>query len=66
MINIHCGLYQVNKLPFAVKVTPEIFQLIDTLLGELDFVVAYLDGILISSKTMDEHVQHLLNVLEHV
>lgn len=66
MINIHCGLYQFNKLPFGVKAAPAIFQLIDTLLGELDFSGTYLNGILISSKTMDEHAQHLLKVLEHV
>lgn len=66
MININCGLYQFNKLPFGVNVAPAIFQLIDTLLGELDFAGTYLDGILISSKAMDEHVRHLPKVLGHL
>ena len=47
-INTHKGLYKFDRLPFGVKVAPNIFQqIMDAMLTGLDFSVAYLDNILI-------------------
>ena len=47
-INTHRGLYKFGRLPFGVKVMPVIFQeVMDTMLSDLDFSVAYSDDILI-------------------
>ena len=51
-INIQRGLYSFIRLPFRCKVTPSIFQkIMDSMLAELDFAMAYLDDILIKSET---------------
>ena len=58
MINTHKGLYNFDRLPFGVKVVPNIFQqIMDTMLARLDFSVAYLDDIL-ESKNRKEHTEH--------
>ena len=49
-INSHRGLYKFDRLVFGIKVAPAIFQqVMDTMLGGLDFTFAYLDDIVISS-----------------
>ena len=55
-INTHRGLYKFDRLVFGIKVAPAIFQeVMDTMLGGLDFTFAYLDNIVISSKTKELH-----------
>ena len=39
-------------------------QVMDTMLGDLDYATAYLDDILVTSKTMAEHRNHIINVFE--
>ena len=36
----------------------------DTMLGDLDYTTAYLDDILVTSKTSAEHRNHIVNVFE--
>ena len=61
-INTHRGLYKFDRLVFGIKVAPAIFQqVMDTMLGGFDFTFAYLDDIVISSKTKDLHREHLNN-----
>ena len=53
-INTHWGLHKFGRLPFSVKVAPTIFQqIMDTMLSDLDFVVAYLDDILMNSQNVE-------------
>ena len=55
-ITMLCGLYKFEHLPFEVKVMPAIFQqVMDTMLRGLDFLVAYLDDILMNSESVVEH-----------
>ena len=64
-INTHRGLFKYNRLAFGVKVAPAIFQqFTDTMLGDLDYATVYLDDILVTSKTMAEHRNHIINVFE--
>ena len=41
-------------------------QVLDTMLGELDFTIAYLDDILINGKTMEEHRGHVHKVFSQI
>ena len=51
-VNTHKELYKFNQLPFDVKVAPNILQkMMDTMFSGLDCTQAYLDDILIKSKT---------------
>ena len=64
-INTHRGLYEYNRLAFGVKVAPAIFQqVMDTMLGDLDYATAYLVDILATSKTTAEHRNNIINVFE--
>ncbi|GBG42268.1 hypothetical protein CBR_g75688, partial [Chara braunii] len=61
------GLYEFIIMPFGLTNAPATFQcLVDKVLRhQLNmFVVVYLDDILIFSKSMEEHVKHLEEVLQ--
>jgi len=62
------GLYEYLVMPYGLTNAPATFQALinDTLREYLDdFVVAYMDDILIYSKgTLDEHIQHVKKVME--
>ncbi|XP_064463655.1 uncharacterized protein K02A2.6-like [Ornithodoros turicata] len=61
------GLFKVKRLPFGVSVSPLVFQqFMDQLLMGLDGVVVYLDDILISAATMEEHSGRLTAVLQRL
>ena len=58
------GTFQFNFMPFGLKIAGATFQrLMDQIFGDLDFVFVYLDDILISSGTEEEHCRHLRQVL---
>ena len=66
-INTHRGLYKFERLDFVVKVASAIFQqVIDTMLGGLDFACAYLDDIVIASKSTEEHRRQIHAVFERI
>ena len=61
----HKGLFQYNRLPFGVASAPAIFQrTMETLLRDLKGVSVYLDDILVTGSTIEEHVQNLDAVLD--
>ena len=63
-INMHKGLYQYNRLPFGVSSAPAIFQrTIDNLLQGLPHVCAYIDDLLITGETEENHLKNLEAVL---
>ena len=63
MINTHKGLYKYKRLPFGVSVAPTIFQrTMETILQGLLGVCVYLDDILISGKSNEEHLVNLSTV----
>ena len=63
-INTHCGLYQYHRLPFGVASAPAVFQqIMEKILQGLPMVVVYIDDILITGKTKQEHLQNLEKVL---
>ena len=66
-INTHQGLYQFTKLPFGVSSAPAIFQkAMDAILQGLPHVICYLDDILVTGETAEEHLQNLEKVLRRL
>ena len=59
-INTHRGLFRYNRLPFGVKSAPGIFQqIIDSMISGLSGVAAYLDDVIVTGRTIEEHNAHL-------
>ena len=66
-INTLKGLFKFNRLPFGLKVAPNLFQYImDTMLAGLEFVVAYLDDILIKSENYEKHKKYIKAVFQKI
>ena len=66
-INTQRGLYKFERLAFGVKVASAIFQqVMDTMLGGLDFACAYLDDIVLASKSTEEHCRQIHEVFERI
>ena len=62
-INTHKGLYQYTRLPFGIASAPAVFQrTMDIILQEIDGVACYIDDIIITGKTTEEHLEHLEEV----
>ena len=66
-INTHKGLYRYNRLPFGIAAAPSIFQrLMETLLQGIPHVSIYLDDILITGTSEDDHLKTLDQVLTRI
>ena len=60
-------MYKFHPLVLGIKVAPVIFQQVrDTVLGGFDFTFAYLDDIVINSKTKELHREHLNKVFAQI
>ena len=67
VINTHRGLYQYKHLPFGLSCAPEIFQkIIDYTIADMPGVVCYLDNLIITRKTDQEHISNLQNTLDRL
>ena len=69
----HQGLYEFRVIPFGLTNAPAIFQrLMQQVMAPLkstsrpDFVSVYLDDILIFSRSLEEHLQHLQMVIQRL
>jgi len=60
------GKYEFVRMPFGLKNAPAVFQHLmeKTLKGCREFAAAYIDDVLIFSKTWDEHLIHVKKVLQ--
>ena len=63
-VNTHQGLYCYTRLPFGIASAPAIFQrTMDSILQGMPQVLCYIDDILITGKTDNDHLQNLSQVL---
>lgn len=67
---MHHGLFEFRVMPFGLTNAPAVFRrLVQEVLDGLnpeggpDFVSAYIDDILVFSRTLDEHKEHLRQVM---
>ena len=59
------GKYEYVKVPFGLAQAPAYFQeLMTGILKDFPFAIAYLDDIIIFSKTPQEHLSHICMVFE--
>ena len=66
-VNTHKGLYRYLWLPFGVSSAPALFQrTMETLLQGLPQVCVYLDDILATGRSHQEHMANLEEVLKHL
>ena len=66
-INTHRGLYMYTRLPFGVASAPAVFQkTMDTVLQGLPKVICYLDDILITGSSEQEHLENVEKVLQRL
>lgn len=64
-MNTHLGLFRYHRLPFGVSSAPAVFQrYMETLLRGLPGTAVYLDDILVTGATVEEHLKNLETVLE--
>ena len=57
--------YEYVKVPFGLAQAPEYFQeLMTGILKDFNFTIAYLDGIIIFSRTAEEHLSHIKKVFD--
>ena len=62
--NTHKGLFEYSRMPFGITSAPAIFKrTMDNLLQGLDHVTVYIDDILVTGKTEEEHLRTLDEVL---
>ncbi len=54
------GSFEYLRMPFGLKNSGSVFQrFMDDIFEDCDFVKIYLDDILIASKNIEEHIEHL-------
>ena len=59
------GKYEYVKVPFGLAKAPAYFQeLMTGILKDFDFAIAYLDDIIIFSRTAEEHLSHIRKLFE--
>ena len=59
------GKYEYVKMPLGLAQAPAYFQeLMTGILKDFNFAIAYLDDIIIFSKTLQEHLSHIRKVFE--
>lgn len=66
-IHTHRSLYQFNRLPFGVSSAPAIFQrTIEAVLRGFPQTFVYIDDILVTGKTEEEHLGNLNQVMDRL
>ena len=67
VINTHRGLFRYTRLPYGVSSAPGIFQrIMEGLLKGIAGVIVYIDDILITGKTTEQHLSALEEVLKRL
>ena len=63
----HRGLYRYNRLPYGIASAPAIWQrTMEMVLQDIPGTQVILDDMIITGKTMEEHLSNLAKVLERL
>ena len=66
-INTHRGLFKYTRLPFGITTAPSLWQrAMAQVLSGLSGVVYYIDDILVTGRTREEHTANLRAVLQRI
>ena len=66
-ISTHRGLYRFTRLPFSVASAPALFQkAMDTILRGIPNTLCYLDDILVTGSSVEEHLANLEEVFRRL
>lgn len=66
-VNTHLGLFRVTRLPFGIAAAPAIFQrIMSNLLSGVKGVAVFLDDLLVTGSTPEEHLENLRQVLNRL
>ena len=66
-INTHRGLYKPLVLPYGVKTATSSFQeIMDKVLGDMDFVITRVDDIICSGLTTKQHIDTVREVIRRL
>lgn len=66
-INTHSGLFKFNRLKPSIKSAPGAFQrIMDQLCSGIDGAKAYIDDIMLASKSIVEHKSNLNLLLQKI
>ena len=66
-INTHKGLFRYTRLPYGISVAPSICQrALECVLADIPRVCIFLDDILVTGKTREQHVANLRWVLRRL
>ncbi|GMF28721.1 unnamed protein product [Phytophthora fragariaefolia] len=61
------GKFQFKRLPMGISTAPDEYEAcMERILGDLPFVIVYLDDILIFSENENDHLEHLRIVFERL
>eukprot|EP00057_Strongylocentrotus_purpuratus_P013236 XP_011667710.1 PREDICTED: uncharacterized protein K02A2.6-like [Strongylocentrotus purpuratus] len=64
-INTHRRLFRYKRLPFDISTAPSVFQrTMESLLAGIPGVAVYLDDLLITGESTEEHLKNLKRVLD--
>lgn len=67
MINTHRGLYRNTRLHFGIASAPTLFQrVMDKILQDIPGTMCYLDDVIITGASMEDHCRNLAEVLGYL
>lgn len=66
-INTHLGLFRYNRCPYGISTAPSLFQrTMDSLLADIPHTAVFLDDVLITGATEEEHLANLETVMSRL
>ncbi len=67
VVNTHRGLFRYTRLPYGISSAPGIFQrLMESVLQGIPHVIVYIDDVLVTGATDEQHLQTLGVVLQRL